>query len=198
MTKKRQRNVKLLPCSSCGSLLLTGAATSSNQEICDELALGPKYIPGACNVGGLRQKVKLPFPPSSSYLIEVKCGSCASQVDYPILSPEKADFRKGLEKLLLPFKSPQPIELQFKAFSFKKSKWSKSHVISCLCLDRTGQPYQFKGESSLKILYGAVRDGWFSSRVCWQKYWPKGMGDFGLGTPLFVQRPKLVDNVILI
>jgi hypothetical protein len=60
-------------------------------------------------------------------------------------------------------KSPQTVELQFKGFKFSKQRYAKSQVIAVGCVDRNGLPYQFKGESSVKILYGAIKDGWFST-----------------------------------
>ena len=219
---KRKRNVDLVFCDKCNSTLVIGSATNTNADI-RELAeqhrqfnrhgfwTGPSLINRSpppspavqiakpvLLIGTPQPVKKLPvtkvpeWPISTDYKLKLYCCACKQEKLVGMTDPS---FMKDvIANMYQKVKSPQTIELQFKGFKFSKQKYAKSQVIAVGCVDRNGLPYQFKGESSVKILYGAVKNRWFTTRVCWQKFWSKGKGDLGWRTPLFIQRPKIVDK----
>lgn len=192
--KKRQRKVKLLFCDKCDSPYVTAVASNSDERIrglVEEIRHSKMY--GGLTGSPSTKMTDGDWPSSTHYSLKIHCSACSNDKVIPIASP--AVIKDVLSNNYAEVKSPQPIELQWKAFKFAKQKFSKSQVITVRCEDRQGKPYQFKGESSIKVIYGTVRDGWFETRVCWQKYWSRGKGDLGWQTPIFCQRPKIIDKV---
>lgn len=192
--KFRQRNVELAFCQNCGSPLVTA------QAYCDKLNDPDFFLPvtGTPTIHTFRRQVDGIFAERDDYTTLFKCLACSTEISTPLSHPSSPNLKDAVAQYYKKIRSPQIVELQFQVFNFAASKYKKSPIVSVRCVDRQGLPYQFKGQSSIDILYGATKDSWFTTRVYWQKFWSKSCTRLGWGAPTFTQRPKIADTVELI
>jgi hypothetical protein len=205
-TKKRQRNVSLMLCNNCASPYITATMRSDgrgriiNTQPLQVVLLSSPFILSPPTSGMLAPSAPLPTSTTNvQHEIEIKCEACKYERKITAQDNLETTFKAIIGNKCVKVKSPQRTQLQWKGFSFTPQKFSKTQTILTACEDKAGLHLRFKGESSLKIVYGVIRDKWFDATICFQKFWSNGYSRTNFNEIfIFCQRPKIIGDITLL
>lgn len=185
-TKKRQRKRQVYVCQQCGSPF---SWAHTNKEYKPHPAVKTK----ASGNPILFVTPSMPTPkpvrrvgqddPDVQIFIERKCLSCGDKHRQDVNSSNVINdtYEQLLNAHFVEMKSPFETELKFRSIKVDKKTMQKAARMEAIskhgmpaffafCEDRAGLLYRFSGTSAMKIIYGAVKDKWFSTRICIQKF----------------------------
>ena len=159
-------------------------------------------------------------PANYDYFVERKCLSCGDKHREDVPGGSNL-INQVYEQLLdahyIEMKSPFDVELKFHSIKVDKKTIGKASHYETLskhgvppffafCKDHNGLIYRFGGKSALEVIYGAVKDRWFTTRICIQKFvrtnkgakmWHQAIGSEDT-IQHWRQSPRIVDDIVLL
>ena len=222
--KKRQRNRSVYLCPKCKSPFSKAHSTEyyspkSRPEPAPQTqkknsnSIGMTIMPSPVNI--------IPNNEDWEYKLTFYCLSCKDEATYT--TRDSTDLRQmfdtHIETNSVKMKSPFEVELKFKSIQVDKKTMRRASnkesialhgmpAFFAYCEDRSGLVYRFGGKSARDIIYGALKDKWFKTRICVQnftktnnsrtEYWHRRVGSNNNTVVAWRQTPRIIGEIELV